>query len=402
MVALHLPIESRREGCEDDADRPECPWNHPCVSYRIECWPPEPDATPPSNESYAAFLGLTRSDALHPRALALASEAPLDFAMFLSGFRTCFGEAILEALSHVMGDEIDLRPTPLSFRVQSAFARTLYELSTIRSHQARTLYELSDHPMKVCFTFHGTPESNLPSIYEHGLVIPGRGNNVLIANGAAHGHGIYTANGNAPWLAARFCGGSDKMLVCAVLQTPQVEAVRDAQVIFDRNHVVPLLVAIGSAKPRTENCPQARLPASLDVSLVLRVSQAVAVAEDAEDLSAVFERTGFTLAELKAKSAPLALLKQFGYQARALQDAGFTDLELLFAGFPMEPRSAGGEPAVQRDMHAAGEDSLEVPFNEKFTEKRIHPVYGELLYVELQRLVPEGRCQATWSRMRRA
>merc|ERR1712203_856112 len=70
----------------------------------------------------------------------------------------------------------------------------------------------------------------------------GQGNELKVVNGAVHGKGVYTANLNAAWLSRGFCSEA-KMLICAVLQTPSVRHVLDAQVVFNAAHVVPLFQA---------------------------------------------------------------------------------------------------------------------------------------------------------------
>ncbi|CAJ1440577.1 unnamed protein product [Effrenium voratum] len=69
------------------------------------------------------------------------------------------------------------------------------------------------------FTYHGTKTQNVNSISQKGLLIPGeRGHKV--ANGSAHGVGIYTAHLGSSQLSRGFCD-SDKMFLCAVCDTSQ-------------------------------------------------------------------------------------------------------------------------------------------------------------------------------------
>eukprot|EP00913_Durusdinium_trenchii_P000319 g292.t1 len=101
-------------------------------------------------------------------------------------------------------------------------------------------------------------ETNYRSILERGLLIPGRGNELRVANGSAHGLGIYTANVTNPRLSMGFCT-APKMLVCGVLddatvagraatcgnftvkaQSNVIKHVGDAVVVFDESRVVPL------------------------------------------------------------------------------------------------------------------------------------------------------------------
>mmetsp|Transcript_72883 Transcript_72883/g.209202 ORF Transcript_72883/g.209202 Transcript_72883/m.209202 type:complete len:585 (+) Transcript_72883:2-1756(+) len=71
--------------------------------------------------------------------------------------------------------------------------------------------------------YHGTPAHNLPSIFRSGFVVPGRGNKVRVANGSAHGLGIYVAEEGAESLSRGFLKGSNKMLVCGVIDTTRLE-----------------------------------------------------------------------------------------------------------------------------------------------------------------------------------
>merc|ERR1719330_1526626 len=98
----------------------------------------------------------------------------------------------------------------------------------------------------LCPAFHGTAEGNLPGIYEEGFVIPGQGNKVRVANGSAHGLGIYTAVASNPRLSLNYTRGSRKLLVCGVLDSlnsNHVHHAGDAMVIFDTCRVAPLFEA---------------------------------------------------------------------------------------------------------------------------------------------------------------
>jgi hypothetical protein len=116
---------------------------------------------------------------------------------------------------------------------------------------------------------HGTAVGNLPSIYKHGLLVPGEKNSVKVANGSTHGRGIYTARLTNPSLSWGFCHGGTSILVCGVLdnaasvaepycngrfrverQSNEVLHVGDAMVIFDANRVAPLFVATRASAPQ--------------------------------------------------------------------------------------------------------------------------------------------------------
>eukprot|EP00746_Dinoflagellata_sp_MGD_P001698 gnl/MRDRNA2_/MRDRNA2_103225_c0_seq1.p1 gnl/MRDRNA2_/MRDRNA2_103225_c0~~gnl/MRDRNA2_/MRDRNA2_103225_c0_seq1.p1 ORF type:complete len:626 (+),score=126.20 gnl/MRDRNA2_/MRDRNA2_103225_c0_seq1:79-1956(+) len=62
--------------------------------------------------------------------------------------------------------------------------------------------------------YHGTRSKNIESISARGLLIPGHGG-VCVANGSAHGMGIYTAKLGASYLSKSFCD-SDKLFICGV------------------------------------------------------------------------------------------------------------------------------------------------------------------------------------------
>lgn len=124
-----------------------------------------------------------------------------------------------------------------------------------------------------CPVFHGTATKNLPSIYKHGLLIPGCGNSLKVAHGSAHGLGIYAAKVGSASLSWGFCSGSHpdtSMLICAVLDDSErktqdlssfesssafigrlpvtaasndIKHVGDAVVIFEPRRIAPLFVA---------------------------------------------------------------------------------------------------------------------------------------------------------------
>ena len=68
-------------------------------------------------------------------------------------------------------------------------------------------------------TYHGTKSQNIDSISRVGLLMPGN-NGHKVANGSAHGVGIYTAQLGKATLSKTFCD-SNKMFVCAVCDTSQ-------------------------------------------------------------------------------------------------------------------------------------------------------------------------------------
>jgi hypothetical protein len=105
---------------------------------------------------------------------------------------------------------------------------------------ARRAAHLSASPS---LAFHGTPSANIPSILERGLLVPGNGNDVRVANGSAYGVGIYTAQ--QPGASLGYCKGSSQMLALGVLDLASggqevLRRVGNVTVFFDEAHVVPI------------------------------------------------------------------------------------------------------------------------------------------------------------------
>lgn len=66
------------------------------------------------------------------------------------------------------------------------------------------------------YGYHGTKVANIPSILSTGLKVPGQNSGVRVANGSAHGVGIYTGMPGNLWLSKGFSDTSN-MLICGVL-----------------------------------------------------------------------------------------------------------------------------------------------------------------------------------------
>jgi hypothetical protein len=76
---------------------------------------------------------------------------------------------------------------------------------------------------------HGTDTSNYVSIFQNGLLIPGKGNSLKVAHGSAYGLGVYTAKLDNPWLSQDFCTPNQpRMLVCCVID--------DVGELMDKDH----------------------------------------------------------------------------------------------------------------------------------------------------------------------
>lgn len=168
------------------------------------------------------------------------------------------GPAFCRELSKSKGRTIHVKSPPVSKDVQERFLHAHGTLAGV---------------LKV--GYHGTYIGNLPSIYEKGLLIPGHhGNAISIANGSAHGIGIYTANVYDPGLSWGFCRANAeeeaKMIVCGILddathtgfnsytmgtrtvhgESPNVRHVGSAMVIFDDRRVAPFFeVSLGELAP---------------------------------------------------------------------------------------------------------------------------------------------------------
>jgi len=142
------------------------------------------------------------------------------------------------------GSSLRLVPVPVSLPVQAAF---------LRAWRNGGGPSLDLRP-----AFHGTRTSNLPSIFDRGLLIPGIGNTLKVVHGAAHGRGIYAAKVYNPFLSAGFATGIAGMLVVAVLddavaptklqqlggrsvraESALIRHVGDAMVAFDPSRVLP-------------------------------------------------------------------------------------------------------------------------------------------------------------------
>jgi len=195
---------------------------------------------------------------VHPFAAELAEERlardekpyksryPSSFEAFRRDFLERYGPAIKANLSAKSCGSLTLRPAPVSREVQNRF---IEECAETRAGDVVPAY-------------HGSEATNYDSICERGLLIPGRGNELAIVHGAAHGRGIYTASVDAPSLSMSFCT-EPKLLVCGVLddsldlmpeqescgqflvgaRSQSIKHVGDAIVVFNERRVVPLFEA---------------------------------------------------------------------------------------------------------------------------------------------------------------
>eukprot|EP00930_Biecheleria_cincta_P069919 TRINITY_DN57595_c0_g1_i1.p1 TRINITY_DN57595_c0_g1~~TRINITY_DN57595_c0_g1_i1.p1 ORF type:complete len:440 (+),score=59.77 TRINITY_DN57595_c0_g1_i1:109-1428(+) len=167
------------------------------------------------------------------------------FVQLQKTFLTQHGVKCCKHLQLCNPGTIHLRPAPLSEEARLRFLNAKKEL-----------------PGTLEPAFHGTNACNFPSIFERGLLIPGEGNELRVANGSAHGKGIYTAKVTNPSLSRGFCS-DNQVLICGVLddalpgsvaeysmgirtvsrESETVRHVGDAMVVFDSRRVTPLFVA---------------------------------------------------------------------------------------------------------------------------------------------------------------
>lgn len=157
------------------------------------------------------------------------------------------GEQLRTKLSGVLLGSLNFKPAPVSKEVQARFLGCMRETGITSATPA----------------FHGSAAENYSSIYEKGLLIPGKKTGVKVVHGSAHGVGIYTAQIHKPSLSAGFCS-EPRMLVCGVLddampamstervgrlsvtaKSEVIKHVGDAMVVFDEARVVPLFEASG-------------------------------------------------------------------------------------------------------------------------------------------------------------
>lgn len=164
-----------------------------------------------------------------------AKKRPLSFDSVKEVFWLMHGRAIRSHLQHVYNDHVCISDVRISSSLQQSFC-SLYKNSSI---EKATLLP----------AFHGTNVANHKSIFEKGLLIPGHGNNILVAHGSAYGVGIYaTKLGNATW-SLSYCSADRSMLVCGVLDCVKPDGTRPVQhhegfmVICDSQCVVPLYKA---------------------------------------------------------------------------------------------------------------------------------------------------------------
>lgn len=181
------------------------------------------------------------------RRRTVTETSPL-FETLRKKFLDKYGHQIRESLGHTL-HHFDLIPTPLALGVQQRFLEAC-------SSDAE---DVDGFPCNLCPAFHGTVEANLQSIYVRGLLIPGKNNEIRVANGSAHGLGIYAGKSDLGGcrLSNGFCRGGP-MLVCGVIddavpvndyqvgyrrvfaESESIRHVGSAMVVFDCHRIAPL------------------------------------------------------------------------------------------------------------------------------------------------------------------
>jgi hypothetical protein len=144
----------------------------------------------------AAEAGAESSDGSSGETKKEAEEDPLaTWEGLQAWFLGCHGDRIVQEL----GPETRLQP--VYPRVREDFL-----------HRCRLI------GVRPIPAYHGTPQSNVESISQRGLLIPGRHSGISVAHGSAHGKGIYTAKVGSACLSKTFCD-SCNMFVCGVADT---------------------------------------------------------------------------------------------------------------------------------------------------------------------------------------
>lgn len=149
---------------------------------------------------------LRRAALCGKRAQARPSQPKSEEVLF-ERVREDFRRRYAAELSYAFGTDTVISPAPISASVRS---RLMQRYS-------------SESPAQLVLGYHGTRPENYPSIFARGLLIPGKGNGVSVANGSAYGIGIYTAAaGQAPM--SKCYSRCDGMLVCGVLRHQNCQA----------------------------------------------------------------------------------------------------------------------------------------------------------------------------------
>lgn len=120
---------------------------------------------------------------------------PSEFDQLRQSFMEAHGENIRQEL----GPGYKLEPANVSEQVQKKFLQTCNMQQPVPN-----------------FGYHGTRSTNIPSILSKGLLVPGEKSGIGVANGSAHGVGIYTGMPGQSWLSKGF-SDSPNLLVVGVV-----------------------------------------------------------------------------------------------------------------------------------------------------------------------------------------
>jgi len=184
-----------------------------------------------------ACLGTGKVQPMSPA--PFQKEAPKSFQDLQRGFLQTYGKRIKAELPGVT-----LVPTRVGSHVEQGFLRSMQQ-----------------EDVQLQPAYHGTLRKNFDSIQANGLLVPGTGG-VTVANGNAHGAGIYTAKLGASHLSKAFSKDSKDIFVCAVAddrsqcekghqlgsltlhsESKDVRHVGNAMVVSDSKRVAPLFIA---------------------------------------------------------------------------------------------------------------------------------------------------------------
>jgi hypothetical protein len=175
----------------------------------------------------AADVQDTQSDGKKPVVKSIAQRRQSAATTFAS-MRKDFFDLNKEELSYTFGQDAKVSEAKLSCELMGQFVNRWR-----RCRFQKQVLQLA---------FHGTSVDNYSSIFRKGFLLPGQGRGrVPIANGNAHGAGIYTAVRGGAELSRGFCG-SNSMLVCAVIDS-QATAEEEG----DKDREARVLVKIGRA-----------------------------------------------------------------------------------------------------------------------------------------------------------
>ena len=126
--------------------------------------------------------------------------------------------------------------------IKHKFSKKIYKIENIVHPELQLRFSQyinqEENPL-IFMTFHGTSEQNVSSIKEHGLLVPGKGNDIRPVNGSEYGLGIYTSFSGTS--SIEYCYGGNKMFVCAVCVRDKIVISEDGNVlvVFDERSVLP-------------------------------------------------------------------------------------------------------------------------------------------------------------------